>query len=160
MRRADAAEIFEHIINISNKLGALAYEAKTAGAGGGISQSRHCEDFAILLEGMACGNQGAAPVVRFDDNHAKRQSTDKSIACREHAGLRFHLHWCFGDERAKWHDVVGELFMLWWIDFGESAGEHSDRPAACVEGRTMGDAIDTARQAADNRESGTGQAGR
>ena len=55
-------------------------------------------------------------------------------------------------------DLVGQLVVLRRIDVHHAAGQHGDGPAAGRQRAAMGGRVDAAGQAADDRQSGPGQA--
>ena len=56
-------------------------EVVGAGAGGGIDAAGECEDFAAVIGGgEACGDEGAALEVGFDDDDAQGHAGDDAAA--------------------------------------------------------------------------------
>ena len=98
-------------------------------------------------------------VGRFDDDRADRESADEPIPLRKRAAERHHPGRRFAEHATARGHVPRERFMLRRIDFQEAAAEHGDRTTAGVERATMGGPVDSARQAAHDRETNARQPG-
>ena len=101
--------------------------------------------------------QRATLVGGFDDESAKRQTTNNPIPAGKIPAVRFRIEGELRDHRPLLMDRLIQTAMFRGIDHIDATAKHGDRPSTSLQGPLVGQAIDTTRQATDYREAILGQ---
>ena len=116
--------------------------------------ARHGEYLPVLLEGVVGREERAALLAGLYDDGAERHPAHDAVAPGEVLRVRSGAEWVLGDQDAVLHYLGGQRGVLPRIDDVDAAAEDGDRALSRFEGRPVGDAVDAARQSADDGHAG------
>src|SRR5581483_3020287 len=154
-------QFFQYVLGRRNQFSlAIAYQLVGAAVGGRVDAAGHGEDLAVLLEGQAGRDEGAAVDVALDDEDAEAEGAEDAVAAREVLAARLRAEGVVADQAALLHDLLRQLDVLGRVDDVEATGEHGDGAAAGDEGRAVRDGVDAAGEAADDGDAVTREVGR
>src|SRR5262245_25747530 len=81
--RGERSELFEHVIDGLDQLGAVANQAVTAPRRAAIDAAGNGKDFAALFHGVASRDERARAIGSLDDDHTEGESGDNSVSLRK-----------------------------------------------------------------------------
>ena len=129
------------------------------GPGGqsGRDLARHGEHLASFLEREVGRDQRATSLAGLDDDRRGGQAGDDAVARRKTPRGGLDARCVLRHDEPALRDAPCELGVGRRVHPVDSAAENGDRQPAGLERAAMGLAVDTAREAADDDETGGGQ---
>ena len=158
MRHHRQVQLLQNVVHAQHQ---LAFAALDDGVGAaalrGEDASRHREHLAVLVHGDPRRDHRPALEVAFDDEDTQAEPREYTIAARKIVSPRLRAQRLFAHQHPVLGDFPRQLAVLRRVDDVQPAGHHADRPAARLQGRPVGDGINSPGQPADDGDAIGGQ---